>query len=245
MKQLGKIILLTLGFGVFAAALGQFNTGPKQVAAQSSGPPAGLNVNVVNTPLPVSGNVNAAVSGTVAVAPGTRVNISNRLDSNANPIPVFTRDLDNQFRQQPGLMNANSSISDGSVCQQSSFDLSKQNLGCINVPAGQRFITEVINAAASIPSGEKATLFQVTVAQTQSGNDVQNILLVRQDTGFDPTRGREAFIAEATAHLILDHSNTPFIEACRTSPMNNVNNFPGTVPFGIGLSGYFIAAPQQ
>ncbi len=61
MKQVGKVALVTLGFGVLIAVLGFTTNAP--VGAQ--GPPGGLDVTVVNTPLPVTGSLS--ISGTPTV----------------------------------------------------------------------------------------------------------------------------------------------------------------------------------
>lgn len=74
MKQVGKVSLVTLGFGVLIAVLGSISSG--SVGAQG-GPPGGLDVTVVNTPLPVSaqqsGAWNVGINGTPTVAMPTHL----------------------------------------------------------------------------------------------------------------------------------------------------------------------------
>ena len=59
MKNLSRPMFLTLGLGLFALVL-SFHPSNHAAAA-----PVGPSVTVLNTPLPVTGSVNAAVSGTV------------------------------------------------------------------------------------------------------------------------------------------------------------------------------------
>ena len=77
MKQFGKLLLLTLGFGILAAVLSSVTSGP--VSAQDPGPPGGLGVRVVNTPLPVTGSLS--------------------LSGNNATNPFLVRDVDNAGRQ--------------------------------------------------------------------------------------------------------------------------------------------------
>lgn len=75
MKQVGKVALVTLGFVVLIAVLGSITSGP--VGAQGGGPPGGLDVTVVNTPLSVnaqqSGTWNVGINGTPTVAMPTHL----------------------------------------------------------------------------------------------------------------------------------------------------------------------------
>jgi hypothetical protein len=59
MKHFGRPMLLTLCLGLFAVVLSFYPS------HHSAGAPAGPGVTVLNTPLPVTGSVNAAVTGTV------------------------------------------------------------------------------------------------------------------------------------------------------------------------------------
>jgi hypothetical protein len=72
MKYFGRFMLLTLGLGVVAVVLSSFPSHP--AAAMGSAP-----VTVINTPLPVTGNVNAAQSGpwTVGVTGTPTVAVNN------------------------------------------------------------------------------------------------------------------------------------------------------------------------
>jgi hypothetical protein len=82
MKKFAQIMLLTLGFGVFAVVLSLY---PSQPAAADK--PGTIDpVLVTNTPLPVTGNVNAAVTSLPPVqisgTPSVNATITN------TPVPV-------------------------------------------------------------------------------------------------------------------------------------------------------------
>jgi hypothetical protein len=91
MKHFARIILLTLSLGLAAIALSFYSNHPASAAG-------GPTVTVTPLPLPVTGSVNAAVTGTVGVTGGP-VAVSNVLDASSNPIPVMVRDADNPARQ--------------------------------------------------------------------------------------------------------------------------------------------------
>ncbi len=127
MERFGRIILLTLGLGLFAIALSFFPRRPVVAAP----PTPTIPVNVTNTPLPVTGNVNASITNasvpvsvqnaalnvnaaitntpnvnvanlpTVQLAAGTTVGVTGGTFSLSNTptTPIFTRDVDNPAQQ--------------------------------------------------------------------------------------------------------------------------------------------------
>ena len=122
MKHFAQLAILTLGLGLFAAVLSSL---PNHPAAAAPGDPPSLPVKVTNTPLPVQGSVNAAVSGTVGATqsgpwnvgingtPNVNVlsapplNLPSTLNVTGGPInvantpatPLFNRDVDNPANQ--------------------------------------------------------------------------------------------------------------------------------------------------
>jgi hypothetical protein len=87
-----KILPLVLCASILAVL-----TAPATTRAADPGPAGGLNVNVVNTPLPVQGTVNvgnfpasSTVSGSVSITGTPNVNVVN-----APSNPVSVRDVDN------------------------------------------------------------------------------------------------------------------------------------------------------
>ncbi len=92
MERFGRIILLTLGLGLFAVALSFF---PRHPVAAATDPPA-IPVNVENTPtvkiiptpLPVTGSVDSTVSGAVSIIGTPSVQITNAPAVNVNNTPT-------------------------------------------------------------------------------------------------------------------------------------------------------------
>jgi hypothetical protein len=134
MKQLGKLLLIALGFGVLVAALSTF---PSHLASASGGAP----VIVTNTPLPVQGTVNAAQSGTwnVNAAQSGAWNVGITGNTSANP--VFVRDADNPAKQ-PFV----SDCSIGSLPGQCNFAA---------IPAGKELVIEMFTAVITMSSGDR------------------------------------------------------------------------------------------
>jgi hypothetical protein len=71
MKHFGKLMLLTLGLGLFAVVLSSL---PSHPAVAAAGGPPPTTVIVTPNPLPVTGSVNAAVTGTVGITGTPSVN---------------------------------------------------------------------------------------------------------------------------------------------------------------------------
>lgn len=130
MKHFVRLAILTLALGLFAAVLSSLPSHP----AAAGGDPPSLPVKVTNTPLPVQGSVNAAVTGNVnATIVGTpsvnvlsappvnvtfpssigvsgNVSVVNPANNGSN-VPLVTRDSDNSARN-----NFQGSISSVSNC---------------------------------------------------------------------------------------------------------------------------------
>ena len=124
MKKLCNLMVLALGFGVLAAVLGVSTSGP--VGAQSPGPPGGLGVNVLNTPLPVS--------GTVGISGNTATN------------PLLVRDMDNPARM-PYTDALSVAIGNGSSGNTFNFAM---------VPSGKLLVIEFVSIQAGMPSMQRA-----------------------------------------------------------------------------------------
>ena len=97
MGRLPKILLLALGFGLIAVAVGFLTSTPAPAA------PTSVPVTVVNTPstpvptaaqgtTAISGNVGISGTPNVSLVPGTKVNVANVSDANGNPTPLVVRD---------------------------------------------------------------------------------------------------------------------------------------------------------
>lgn len=83
MKKFGKILLTNLCFGVVMFVIGLLTSPPKTV----QGAPGSAPVTVVNTPLPVSGNVTGTVTGSVNIA-NTPLPVTGSVNVANTPLPV-------------------------------------------------------------------------------------------------------------------------------------------------------------
>lgn len=137
MKQFGRLMLLTLGFGLFAVVLSSLPNHPAAAAPNQA-------VTVVNTsanPVPVAGSVNATLTGTVNAAQSGTWNVG--INGNTAATPLFVRDTDNPARQ-PFV----------SFCSLSAFP----GLGSCNfatVPAGKELVIEMFTVSIRMVVGDK------------------------------------------------------------------------------------------
>ena len=84
MQYFARVLLLTAGLGVFAIALSIYPSHP--AIASVPGDPPSVPVKVTNTPLPVTGNVNAAVTSLPAVQISGTPNVNATITN--GPVPV-------------------------------------------------------------------------------------------------------------------------------------------------------------
>lgn len=104
--------------------------GPSLAQASGSGPPNGLNVNVLNTPLPVTGTV----SGQVSV-----VGMPNVVVTNTPATAVPTRDLNSPARQ-PYMFSGSCESNNSNSCQ----------IRTPPVPAGKRLVLQQVNGSMQL-----------------------------------------------------------------------------------------------
>lgn len=123
-----------------AATLAALPLLPALGYAQGSptGLPSALNVNVTNTPLPVTG----VVSGQVAVTNTPQVVVANQpqvvvTNNSANPVP--TRDVNNPARQ-PFVFSASCESNNSNGC----------NVTSPTVPAGKRLVLQHVNGSIQL-----------------------------------------------------------------------------------------------
>jgi len=166
MKHIARLMLLTLSVGVVAVVLSSL---PRHTAAAASDPPSppSLPVKVTNTPLPVTGSVNAAVtgtvaatqsgtwnvgingtvpvSGTVAVSSLPAVTVSGLTSvgiTNTSATPVFVRDTDNPAKQ-PFVSSCSINLSTAVTCSFTS------------VPTSKELVIEMFTAFIGMNSGDR------------------------------------------------------------------------------------------
>jgi len=153
------VLQSTLPLSVLVIAVGA----PITSFAVDPGPPGGLNVNVVNTPLPIQGTV----TGTVTVSGTSSVNVVNTplpvqgtvtgSVSITNPAtnPVLVRDVDNParhaFQQEVDVtFNAGETFVNPTI----------------DVPAGKRLVVEYVSITACLPAGQKLTNAEIRTGAT-------------------------------------------------------------------------------
>jgi hypothetical protein len=191
---------------VAVAALSIVFAGVGEAQGNGNGPNP-QNVNVVNTPLPVTGNVAATVSGNVSA---TVVNPSNN--------PVLIRDVDRQGAKELWQANKAVLIADGSGDGSIEFD---------PVPAGKALIIEHINVLYFDPTAPTNLAIESTSSFDPSSQlpvDLQFLFFQKQGSQFvadaatkfmvgpgvafrvratrDITSGVVTVLALATGHLI-------------------------------------------
>ena len=152
MKQFGKLLLVTLGFGILTAVLSFVTSGP--VGAQFPVLPDSVNVKVVNTPLPVSLQGTGNITGSVSI-------------TNAATSPALMRDVDNPARH---------------AFERSFSCTASTDVACTDnffVPAGQRLVIEYVSAVVILPPGQKG-LFRVTTIVQSDTPLTHHILLSTQ-----------------------------------------------------------------
>ena len=178
MKNFGRLMLLTLGLGLFAVVLSSV---PTQPAAGAGGAP----VFVQNTPLPVTGTVAAQQSGAWSVGinnfpttvgvnnfpssigvSGGPVAVSNALDVASNPIPLLVRDADNPARQPftaTCTLAPNTSFATAGLVENCGSSAG----GTPRVPANKRLVLEYVSVDTDFIPG---SLARVQVQFISGGN---------------------------------------------------------------------------
>src|SRR5713101_6940805 len=157
MKKLWSVLGLTLGFGILALVLGVWSG--RSAAAQNSpapGPPGGLAVNVVNTPLAVTGSLG--VSGTVQAQQSGIWNVG--IDNTASS-PVLVRNLDEPARN-PYQEAIFATCTGSQFCN---FDFSA-------VPAGMRLTVTNISGFVDVTNG---TLPNANLTSSFGGNQFARV----------------------------------------------------------------------
>jgi hypothetical protein len=155
MTRLDNILSLVLCVS-FLAAL----SAPTKTSAADPGPAAGINVHVVNTPLPVQGTVNvgnfpasSTVSGSVSITGTPDVKVTNTASA-----PVLTRDVDNPALQPFQNVRVISTPA-GLLGGDETF----------TVPAGKRLVIEFVSFQGSWPAGQATTRLFIGVCNSGGG----------------------------------------------------------------------------
>jgi hypothetical protein len=241
MKDFGRVLLLMLGLGLFAAIL---LSPPSHPAAAAADPPS-IPVTVTNTPLPVKGSVSAAVTGTVGAqqsgvwnvgingTPSVNANITNgslpisgsvTLTGNTAATPIFTEDVD-----EPGRHPWASFCGGGTG--------SVTTVSCtMSVPAGETVVIQT-ESFQDIDNGAVNKVFQQQLSTTCSSCGGANpvMILSMPDNGYGLPGSTESFTTV---------NNTLY-----ASPGTNTITCTLIVPTSTGLTqscyltGYWVATP--
>lgn len=89
MNGLLRIMLVTLGFGLLAVAIGFLTSTPAPAA------PTSVPVTVVNpatAPVPTAAQGTTTIAGSVGIAPGSKIYVTNLPDSEGSPTPLVVQD---------------------------------------------------------------------------------------------------------------------------------------------------------
>jgi hypothetical protein len=157
-----KIVLGVLGLFIASAALTVVL--PRSGEAQIGSTP----VRVVNTPLPIAGNVNATVSGNVGLAPGTTVGVAGPVTIDNSAGPVVVRD------GPPVMLVARIDMTEGEDYKLGSVYLYGPDMdGVLSLPFGKRLVLEYINLLVRLPEGQRPW----TILGTAFGGYSQDIFL--------------------------------------------------------------------
>ena len=168
MKQLGKLVLLTLGMGLMAAALGQMSTHDAQADAVKP-------VRVVNTPLPITGNVNVTNNPLSVSFNGMAQPV---IVANTTASPALVRAVDGPARQ-PFQASVAVNIADGSFFS--------GEVSGFTVPAGKRLILETATFDTQLPSPQQVIAPEVRL---NGWGHTRGISSCCADGGDHPGRGQ-------------------------------------------------------
>jgi hypothetical protein len=214
LKKLSQLLLIGLGLGISAVALSTIPSTP----ASASG---GAAVTVINTPLPVTGSVSAAQSGTwnVGVTGTPNVNVANSptvsigntpsvnatqtgtwdvgISGNTSTNPLFVRDIDNPAKQ-PFVSSCSISFStpQGNNCQ------------FITVPVGKQLVIEVFAVFIQMQVGDRPV--ETVLVGTQNGS---RYVLPYPQSFNGPSGASDAWVvSQPLTRAYADPNTTPFCE---------------------------------
>jgi hypothetical protein len=201
-------------------------TVPKSSLAADPGPAAGINVNVVNTPLPVQGTVNvgnfpasSTVSGSVSITGTPNVKVTNTRSA-----PVLTRDVDNpalQPFQNSQVISTPAGLLGGD--------------GTFTVPAGKRLVIEFLSFQGSWPAGQATTRLFIGVCNSGGGQCQTEFFLPAISQGPD-FGGNSLFAASSPMRLYADPGTDVTVSVRR-------NATAGTGLAVVAISGYLVDLP--
>ena len=191
------------------------------VSLAQQGPPT-RDVNVANTPLPVTGSL--AVQGAVTLAPGTSVNVNSSVQ---NPVRVR-------------------SVNDAIQPVQVSTTCSTSALGCLpniyTVPVNKRLVIEYASMNVCVLPGQSAQFSISTSVGGTSATHYLNTAPPAASPGSSAIGCNSAAASSTTAvgqqiRLYADPGTTVTVEGARANGVN------GNQAFSFSISGYLVDVP--
>ena len=160
MKQFGKILALTVGFGILAAVLASV---PSRPVAQAMGAAPVFVTNPGSSPVPVSypttPTVNVGNTPTVNLGVGNTVGINGSVQvGNTATSPVLVRDVDNAARH--------AFVASGSLVI-SGTDLTSPFTPLTIVPMGKRLVIEYVSVNVAAGAAQHLELRLITSLGTE------------------------------------------------------------------------------
>jgi len=198
------------------------------------------NVNVANTPLPVSGSVSAAQSGSWSVGVNNLPAIQSVTFNGAQPVsfsntlttPLFNSDRDNPARQPViGACDFPNVIPPGGFMLCTVLLSTGGSQLLTTVPAGQELVIETVTGFADMPTGTIPIRFDLdtTVSGASTG-----FFFVPQKVGAENS-GVDDFIVSQQVRLYADPGTTVQFQFL---PNTNLQ-----ISAGIKISGYLVKLP--
>lgn len=234
MRRFARALAVTLGLVIIGSIVSLV---PQKNAAGSAAAP----VTVVNTPLPVTGNVSASVSGTVGAqqsgnwsvgisgTPTVNANVTfprsigvqNARDLSSLLIPLLQQDTDNPARQ-PFTQE----------CTVSTLDTAGRGFCSLDtVPTGKRFIIETVSGGLNTTPGIKPTQISLQVNTTGT---------VRAYFFSATFRGNSSFFGDS---FVVNQPVRIYADSSTTSVFNVTMSSPAPCAFDFVISGYLISVP--
>jgi len=159
MKRFSRALVASFGFVVLGSVISLVPQ--KSATGSNTKSPTGghiENVNVVNTPLPVSGTVNVGTP-TVNLGAGSTVGINGSVQiGNSATSPVLVRDVDNPARQ-PFTLSFNIPIRDNDSAAFASLTLE----------TGRRFVILSVSVAGFVKKGTNTNWFASVLMKSSGG----------------------------------------------------------------------------
>jgi hypothetical protein len=184
--------------------------------------PSVLNVNVENTPLPVTVENAVSVTGSVTVQnPTTSVTIQNTPNVNVANIPSV-KSADNPAFQP--YIKSGSHFNQAGISDSIAFD----------VPAGKRLVIELITVSLDLPAGQNQSSDQLLLNEGLAQQVTHELTptaigdVGSGDVGFSTTQSLRAY-AEAGNGTVKIHVGR--------------NTNAGTFSFSVSVSGYLVDIP--